>query len=271
MSATNFESWDMAELVTLHPDHPGRAEVQRRLAQMTGEERDAWMAIIADCTALRRGLADVTPMSPDLAQRLSRVPERSGWAARARRALSQPVGWRHLAAVLIIGAGVGLYLNWQARPRFIVPLDKGIAASVAELALANHVHGPPLELASSDPGKVQSALSAHQLPFAPQLLANSGDCTLVGEAIVPFGSTVAAMTRWEHRGATWSMYQFSAKAFDAPAAFLQTTYDSGEGKLRRRVSIWPGATGECTWALVMEGDDDAPNPFFGGGYGPPSK
>lgn len=272
-SENEYQSWDMTELATLPPGHPGRPELERRLSAMSEGDLRHWTAVIAEAEELRDRLDADIPVPATLVAMLASIPDTIAPESRLKLALREPVGWRHLAAVLVVGLGIATYAFWPApRPKYPEPLGEPLVARLTELAIAAHLHPAPLELASDDREKVQKALSAHELPFAPAVLeSNASDTKLRGETTMQFAGTVAAVTRWDHKGTTWSLFQFSPRTMDVPGSFIPISRDVGEGDQRRRVFLWPGADGSCTWALVADasGAEDVSNPFPAGyGYCP---
>ena len=249
----------LEELALLPAGDPLREGMERRLASAAVEERALVGQIIEETDRLQGLLLSVS-IPADLEQKLlpiAQIPRPSG----IRRIIQAPLGWKHLAACLVVALGVLAFFYWPRDPRPM--LEAGLRRTMVEYAVKNHIESPKLAYVNSDIKGVEGMLAASGLGFPVMVPFPLGKVDLEGGGICLFGTTTAAYTRWKQDGQTVSLYQFDGKELGVPAIFRKTVdepKDLWQGEKHYQVVIWPGSEGKCTWALVME-KDKAVDPF----------
>jgi hypothetical protein len=290
----------LTELSLLPPGHPGRREFERRLAQLPPADRDRYAALAAEYDALRDGTAAVAasfavpaglavglasaPLAPSSAAAAATAPAAptagaSFWR-RAADALHEPVGWRHVAALLLIGLGLATYLLWPAPgPRPLPVLSEQTVARLADVAGAAKLSpiATPATAAvaaageNADRDRAQEQLDARaaELNFAPVVLRpDSTEVKLLSFGVCDFGPSKAAFTRWDYQGRQLTLYQVPAAANGLPAQF--TTRLCGEATADAQpvpaatsapcVDVWSTGDGVTAWVL-LRGTAPVTNPF----------
>jgi hypothetical protein len=138
-------------------------------------------------------------------------------------------------------------------------LDEQVALSLTRQVVHLHETKLALEVTDTDSKHVIKALASHNLPFPVSMLLPDGNLlALRGGGVCQIQGVPAAFTRWEGNGLNYSLYQFDGKKLGVPAVFRtssETPSDLWHDNKHYRVVIWSDASGQSTWALVLENEN----------------
>jgi hypothetical protein len=239
------------ELISLPPGDPRRAELDSRLAPMTGEERARWLQVMKETDIYYEGLPQIE-VPADLQAKLLEIPRKQEAPAIAGRI--RPRRLRLYAACLLILLPIAGFAVWNMPHSDTTPASLALAddkaTEVANLAVGSHEGKLPLMITSNDRAAVETALQgemkSNDMAFPAVVPEPKTALTLDGGGVCKFGKTYAAFTRWSSGSTTYTLYQFDGKPLDIKPGFTKTIV-SAKGY---KVSIWPGYGNPCTWALV---------------------
>lgn len=240
---------EFEESANLPANDASRAELLKRIASLPEAERDQWTAFLEETDRLYARMAEGT-VPPELVANLLRIPNAiSAPASPAKPWLHRPLGWKTLSVILLTFATIAIAVFMATRPVHRLPLNAQLSETVAKLAVKNE--GRPLEIAGDDAKRVCDVLQNLHPNFSVSIAAPPG-MQLLGGGRAEFNDRQAVFTRWRGKDGLYTLYQFDGESLGLPAQFKGTSlYPSPDAQ--RRVDIWPGASGQGDWALVLEG------------------
>lgn len=256
---------ELMELATLPPADPRRAEFQQRIGSLSAAQRQEWLAVQKESDQLRTSLQQVEPPT-DLMDKLLAIPDRitvskGFWRGRTAQ-------WGAVAAILIVLAGVAIYMNMPAPPpEEPKALADAIANPVAEEAVKFHAALPPLQTTSSDPKEVEKSLQ-QVMAIAKVIVPHDKSFVLEGGGECMIDGAKAVFTRWHDSSSSYTVYQIDSGPLKSPESYVTTmkTPEPAGDPHKYRVVIWPGMGGKCAWALVMD-NPSAHDAFSSYSYG----
>jgi len=255
MSEFDPKSPELHELASLPSGDPRRRGFEENLSAATPEELRFWQSVLRETDRIHSGLQNIE-LPPELQKRLMELPESVNGAARWKN--SQKMRWSFprlavpVAALLLLAVGGYFYLF--SAPR-IATLTDSFAESIADQAVQFHEQNTPVQVAGTNIQTVQTELNQNKVPFPVVVLQPTGKLDLVGGGVCNISGTPAVYTRWKTGGQSDTLYQFDGRKIGVPALFyrrMEVPTSLWHGSHHYRVVIWPGDSGACTWALVLE-------------------
>jgi hypothetical protein len=258
----------LRELATLPRAAAARRSMESRLQAVEAVERQYWVEYLSLTDRLYAELAKVA-VPAGLEQQLLRICESE--ASPVLQQATKKTDWRWIAALVVIGMAVAarVYVLLAPPPPRPVQLPPpALDPQVAELISNEAVEAQPsFEVSISDSDKLKAALAARGLPFDVMVLHPSGPAQLESGGVCDFHGTPAVFTRWQGKGANYTVYQFDGTPLGVPTRFQTTTQTPTalwHGDAHYHVVIWPSHVGKCTWASVV--DKDGAEDWFSGVY-----
>lgn len=253
MSYFDPESEELKELASLPAGDARRRQFEENLAMAEPNELLHWQGVLHETDRLHSTLPKVD-LPPGLEDRLLKIPDaRRGFAPWGQINQWSWQNWLSgIAAILLLSLGAFYYMN--AAPR-ISTLPDSFAESIADQAVQVHEMPSPLDVASNDIATVQTAMNQGKVPFPVVVLKPTGNLDLIGGGVCSISGTPAVFTRWKSGAQSDTLYQFEGKQIGVPAMFyrrLEVPTSLWHDTHHYRVVIWPGDSGKCTWALVLE-------------------
>lgn len=235
-----------------------------KIKSVSVDEQNEWHSLLEEIDELRSMMPNAE-ISGQLEAKLIGIANQTGESSQSvqvepkRKWMQSPIARMAIAACLAIGLGLVGYLNWPSSSESnssIPRLSSSLTRQIASTATGFDVDASKLEINTSDPKELMDALSKRELPFAPAVLNAGEDFKLDGGSVVTFQGKPAVLTMWHDARQKYLLFQFDPKPLSMPKSYMQA---SAKGD---KVMIWPGAGGECAWALVSNQPMDR-NPFYG--------
>lgn len=225
----------------LSANNPVRMQVDRQLAIGSPQLREQWRQLAEENDRFREALWEVdAPAS--LEDRLLKIPN----SAPRLFSLGNYRQLTKIAAVLVLAVSVVWgFRFWQARHAM---------QTVSQLALDQHLNQPQLQIQSSDPETIKTALQTY-VPFKVDIYKPTADLRLVGAAVCHWDAHPVIFTRWEKDGRVYSLFQFLPNHFHLPDEFLRLAFtlpQNPTGGKRFQITLWADEGTHCGWALVRE-------------------
>lgn len=248
MNPADAAPWrrSLEEASCLPPGEPERRAVEAEITARGPLAEREWMLLLDEAERLRLALRRVQ-VPADLVERLSSIPRE----ARSPGAWLRGRGRLVLAAVAVAAALLLAFHGWRtsspARPHTPDPL-----ASLALLALNDHLDTHRLEVLASDPEAVAAAL-AGAIPFPIRLPRLEAPARLEGGRRCTLGSHPVCFTTWRLGEARITLLQLRRRDFDLPEHLAPTVVaPQGAAAGRRPLDVLLWTSGEDGYAVVAD-------------------
>ncbi len=260
------DAWSLEEIAALPPGPQREAACALRRTTMTEQERQTFDVVLHENDALRHDTIAEVALPVGVLDRLREIPDAAPRLGLFRRLMKEPLGWKQVAALLVVSVGLWWVYGIATAPFVPRPLDAATAQSITRLAMAHQQSGPTLEYRNSDRDKVLEAINLHKMPFAVMIPDPGHGYELVGEGTCKLGDVAAVFTQWKGDGTELTLYQFDGRPLGAPLQFIPA---EGPTDTQHSVTIWSGVPGPCTWVVVINAPGKG-NPFqYGTGTAAP--
>jgi len=257
MSNWDPENPDLAELANLPRGDSRRQAFEDDLANADASQQEYWRTIMRETDHLSAEFSRLD-VPPNLQARLMQIaappvaPKRAGW-------MNIQISWKHLLGGAVAAAILaGAYFLFEPKPARMVALDDSFADEIGTQAVQTHESQTPLQITNTDPHVVETALTQDKMPFPVAVLQPNFHLDLVGGGTCDMAGTPAVYTRWRKDGDNYTLLEFDGRRIGIPAEFyrrIDVPQKLWHDTHHYRVVLWPGNSGECTWALVLESDN----------------